>query len=489
VDKYSRNRAQDFFPVSSSPVWDMVRSYYKRMGIEAWHSAAVPNYITTNPFIASRYAKVIQEYFTDYSHPGKKYSSKDPHYIIELGAGSGRFGYCFLKHFFSELQVSIRASRQFVYVMTDISEANIHFWKNHPQLKAFVDRGLLDFAYFDVLDGANFKLLNSGQILEPHKVKTPLAVIANYVFDSLPHDFFEIKDGQISLGLVRCKTNTDLTDIADMAGSTRLEYRNEPCGAEYYRDSDFRRILQEYQAEEMNLNLAIPVGGLTAIKKLSKLTTGPMFMLASDFGDSNMMSIQCLPKRRIATNGCYSVRVNFEAVYRFLRHTKGLFFSAEHFKSSLETVGILTNPGRKKPKFLSHAFDNHISNIGPEEFFMVKKIAERDYHKNEVNHILGLLRISSWDAKIFKGCAPVITECLGQLDPWQKKAVVEALCNVDDMYFRCDNTPDPAIRIIDILTLLGESEKAQQIINKNQKYLPEHKVILPDTTYDLMPSK
>lgn len=465
------NESEDFLPVSSSPIWAMVRSYYKQMGIEAWYTSAVPNYITTNPFIASRYAKVIQEYFADYSYPGKKYLSTEPHYIIELGAGSGRFGYCFLKHFFSELEVSVRAKRQFIYVMTDISEANIQFWKNHPQLKPFVDCGVLDFAYLDVMDGASIELLISGRKLGLEKMKTPLAVIANYVFDSLPHDFFEIREGQLSARLVRCKADKDQNTIADIARSTQLEYRDEACGADFYEDSDFRNILEQYQAEEKNLNLSMPVGGLSAVKKLSSLTSGPMFMLASDFGDSDMMSIRSLPVRRIATNGCYSVRVNFEAVYRYLRQSKGHFFTTGQFKSSLETVGILTSPGRKKPKFLAHAFDNHISNLGPEEFFMIKKIAERDYHKNEIHHILGLLRFSCWDAKVFKGCASAIFDVLGKLNPLQKNAIVQAVCKIDEMYFRCDNTPDPAMEIIEILTFLGESEKAHQIDVRNAEIL------------------
>lgn len=104
MDKILGQNREEFGPVSQSPIWPLVRSYYRQMGINAWHASAVPNYITTNPFIASCYAKVIDGFFADFAKPRKTPPSKEPFYIIELGAGPGRFGYCFLKHFFPNLK-------------------------------------------------------------------------------------------------------------------------------------------------------------------------------------------------------------------------------------------------------------------------------------------------------------------------------------------------------------------------------------------------
>jgi Putative S-adenosyl-L-methionine-dependent methyltransferase len=461
---------EDFVPVSQSPIWQLVRSYYRQMGLKAWHTSAVPNYITTNPFIASRYAKVIDGFFADFLKSRKPYSQDDPFYIIELGAGSGRFGFCFLKHFFSELEKSIRDNRNFVYVMTDISRTNIDFWKQHPQLQGFIKQGLLDFAYLDVLEHESIELLISGKTLAEGTTDTPMAVIANYVFDSLPHDLFEIRNGKLRAHLIRCKMDPGADDIADIARSTEIDYRAEECGKDYYGNSVWNAVLNEYCREEKNLNFAIPVGGLTAIENMSSLTSGPMFMLASDFGDSDISSLRSLPKRRIATNGCYSVRVNFHAVSRFLDRTGGRFYAPGCSKSSLETVGLVMNAGRKKHKNLSYAFQTHIKNFGPDEFFMMKKIVERNFDSLDFEHIIGTLRMSCWDVKIFKGCAAALKECLEWLDPWQKSTVIQTLLDVDDMYFRCDNTVDPAISIVELLRAMGETALAQEIQQKSETY-------------------
>ncbi|MEH6527756.1 MAG: hypothetical protein V7723_16935 [Sneathiella sp.] len=298
-----------------------------------------------------------------------------------------------------------------------------------------------------------------------------MGVIANYVFDGLPHDLFEIRNGQLRTRHIRCKLDPVADDISDIAKTATIDYQDTDCAKNYYRHTGWNALLDKYRTEEKNLNFAVPVGGLTAIEKMSSLTTGPMFMIASDFGDSDMSAIRSLPKRHVATNGCYSVRVNFHAVSKYLEQIGGNFYAPEHSKSSLETVGLVTNLGKSKYKSLTHAFQSHIRNFGPDEFFMLKKVVERNFDSHNFQNIIGLLRISHWDAKFFCGCAPALKESLETLDLWQKKAVVQVLCNVDDTYFRCDNTVDPSILIIDMLLALGEHNCAQEMFCKNEKFL------------------
>lgn len=41
------------------------------------------------------------------------------------------------------------------------------------------------------------------------------------------------------------------------------------------------------------------------------------------------------------------------------------------------------------------------------------------------------------------------------------------------MYFKCDNTADPAIWIIDLLLVIGEDALAQEILRKNELFLQQ----------------
>src|SRR5438552_1768823 len=80
---------------SQSALWRMQREYFDKEGINAWANQ-VPFYITSNPFIATCYAKLVLAFIRDWTkkHPDAK---NHPFYLMELGTGSGRFSYYVVK--------------------------------------------------------------------------------------------------------------------------------------------------------------------------------------------------------------------------------------------------------------------------------------------------------------------------------------------------------------------------------------------------------
>ncbi len=83
-------------PLSRSLLWTMQRRYFEDQGVEAWSTNIVPSYITSNPFIARRYAQVVLGYLRDI---WAALDPSQPLYIVELGAGGGRFAFYFLRCF------------------------------------------------------------------------------------------------------------------------------------------------------------------------------------------------------------------------------------------------------------------------------------------------------------------------------------------------------------------------------------------------------
>jgi len=59
----------------------------------------------------------------------------EPFYIIELGAGSGKFSYFMLKALQELKDISDFPVDKIIYVMTDFTENNFKFWRDHPSLK------------------------------------------------------------------------------------------------------------------------------------------------------------------------------------------------------------------------------------------------------------------------------------------------------------------------------------------------------------------
>ena len=68
----------------------------------------------------------------------------EPLYIIELGAGSGKFSYFILKALEELQDVCPFPFRRMVYVMTDFTTNNFKFWQDHPSLQRFFEMGVLD---------------------------------------------------------------------------------------------------------------------------------------------------------------------------------------------------------------------------------------------------------------------------------------------------------------------------------------------------------
>lgn len=72
-------------------------------------------------------------------------------------------------------------------------------------------KGALEFAIFDAVNDDVIRLHNSGKVLSfDNPTDNPICVVANYLFDTLCHDIFQVdksvlKEGLISVGSSREK--------------------------------------------------------------------------------------------------------------------------------------------------------------------------------------------------------------------------------------------------------------------------------------------
>ena len=168
---------------SESALWRMQRDYFEKEGINAWVSQ-VPFYITSNPFIAASYAKIAMSFMRDWikAHPE---SAEQTFYFLELGTGSGRFSYLFVKALLALMKSLNNTSSRFCYVMTDFTKHNMQYWQSHDALKPYIEQGLIDFALYDMEGERPITLINQNKRLSSDLIKNPLIVFANYIFDTI----------------------------------------------------------------------------------------------------------------------------------------------------------------------------------------------------------------------------------------------------------------------------------------------------------------
>jgi len=180
-----------------------MHSFYEKKGPDSWIDAIVPHFITCNSFIGRSYAKTLLGYLRDCirnSNSGIK--SSEPFYIIELGAGCGKFSFYMLKALDEMQEISDFPFTNIVYVMTDFTEKNLEYWVNHPSLKPYFESGRLDVAIFNAVADHEIRL-KSGKVLRPNSVVNPICIVANYVFDTLHHDLFQVdENNELLEGLI-----------------------------------------------------------------------------------------------------------------------------------------------------------------------------------------------------------------------------------------------------------------------------------------------
>lgn len=60
------NILQNETPLSQSILWDLQTAFYDQVNIKAWSEAIVPNFVTSNSFIAQCYARVVLSFAQDW---------------------------------------------------------------------------------------------------------------------------------------------------------------------------------------------------------------------------------------------------------------------------------------------------------------------------------------------------------------------------------------------------------------------------------------
>jgi hypothetical protein len=180
---------------SKSLIWDLLQYYFAQRGVAAWRENEVPCYVTSNPTVANSYAEIVWAFFRDQHPPASgDIASDEPLYICELGAGSGRFAFHFLKRLTRLCELSQLPLASFRYVLTDFTQSNLDFWLRHPRFQTFFESGVLDMALFDVNQSDRLALQLNGSTIAAGSLSRPAVVIANYVFDTIPQDLFYIND-------------------------------------------------------------------------------------------------------------------------------------------------------------------------------------------------------------------------------------------------------------------------------------------------------
>ena len=453
--------------LSQSLIWEIQRKYFLNNGMLGWQDDVVPHTISSNPVMARAYSQVAMAYLRDcvtaVSNQSFSLNPDQPIYIIELGAGSGRLAYHFLHQFHNRLAQSSISELPIKFIMTDFVPEIVDFWVQHEHFKPWVDAGLLDFALFDVDEK---RKLRSAQALTLHHAKTtltpellqnPLILIANYFFDSIPQDSFVIEEGQLCENLLTLYSSQPEPDLGDPTIWDRLElaYEAIPLAEPYYKTDTYNQILDMYEANLPDTSISFPNVGLDCLQFWQGFGNGRVLLLSSDRGytlpDDLVRQEDPLPN----LHGSFSLMVNYHAIGQFVELGGGRTLHPPHYQENIQVAAFILGEIPQDGIETQQAFADAIANRGPNEFFAIKQALESHLAVLTLGQLLSLLRISAWDADIFRDCYPNLMARVQEESPVWYADVSNALANIRQQYLPLREDDDLDELIQNLLDEMG----------------------------------
>lgn len=429
-----------------SSLWKLQANIFSKLGLEAWTKKGVPSYMTSNPFTAKKYAHLVLGFLRDSLTTNSKHpiDPSEPIYIFDLGAGTGRFAYVFLKHF-QRLIKDIHLFEQLTirYVLTDIVESNLEFCKIHNYLKPYFEQGILDIAYYKHDQKEPIHLQLSNQVLTKEKLVNPAILIGNYFFDTIPQDLFRFNHGVWEEGLVTVKApdnaGSDFYDDPFILEKLQVEFTYQPINNQkkvnYTEMPAAHSIIDEYSAKLDGIPFTIPIGALQCLHYFEQLTEGRMLVISGDQGYSTMEQLKHSGEPRLAIHGSFSMAVNYNAIARFFDKRNGKGFLTNHSDPLFQVfVGILGGTAKDYPE-LAMAHREHIEAFEPKDYWNLTTLVQTEWPNPSLETILIILKLGAWDPMNFYTFYSMIREQLHTATAKQKEDLRDAIHEVWENFY------------------------------------------------------
>lgn len=461
---------------SEAPIWNIQRKYYEDKGLKAWNNDQVPQYITSNPMIASAYAEMIFGFLQDRAN---KEHCSEPVYIVELGAGAGRLAYHVLHELCQLRDYAATTLPPFRYIMTDLAMSNVMAWTEHPALQPYIFEGLLDFARFDAVHDTELNLVGSGTTISEGDLKQPLILIANYFFDSIPQELIYVEKGQLYEADVYVEYPKGMDSHQPLESLDQINLRYELRRAPEYEQEayPYRDVISVYQEELDHEYLLFPDVGVTCLERLNRLSQAGFLLITADKGEHILEHlIMDEPPELILHGSGFSLTANYHAIQQvFVQRGAAALFPPHHYKNI--NVGCILS--MDKPMDYLHmrlAYRRCIERFGPDEFYSMKTWVDRNIDTMGLQQLLSFWRLGGYDAEFFIQSTRRISSLLPEASDEEMQDILRGIEQMYASYYVMEQRYDLALDAGLILFEMGMYDQAKLYLERSVQEDPEEVV-------------
>jgi hypothetical protein len=264
--------ASAFGPLSEAPLWRWSRQFYEREAADAWAKGKVPWRITNSVHVANAYARIISAWRRDLLKPPDV-----PVQILELGGGSGRLAF----HLTRALE---QARVPYQLTWSDAASSSVEAFRG----RRFVHQrpGVVESMRLDAID----------EPLGPPMA--PDVVIAQYLFDSLPHDAWMASGRALHVSVELPEGDAPECERAQLSWQET--------------DVPVPPFVRGYAKRVGSGAFMVPVGAFRCLQRIASWSSGRCLVLVADKGEASLsFSGETQLQRH---GGGISARVNFDAL-------------------------------------------------------------------------------------------------------------------------------------------------------------------------------
>lgn len=443
---------------SESLIWQFNRDFYHQKGTVAWSDDLVPHEITNSSLAATNFAELIYAFFKDLEINAK---SDEVVYILELGAGHGKLCYNILRHL-DKLTSADQCSTKYCYVLSDIVEENLAFLNNHPKLKEYFEQGILDICYFDATQSQELRLRKSKKTIAHSELDRPILTIANYFFDSLPNELFHFDGKNIS----KCSVSIDST--LDPAGSSaqemishmELTFHKTPMVQPIFQNEFYNEILDQYVEIDGDSYILFPKSALECLSTISGLSKAGLVLLTMDKGYKEIIELAGRAKPDFVIHGSFSLWVNFHALSQFCLKNGGFSMFDSSTNMSIELGCLFFTKQLFKYNNLEQMYRKHTMQLNLDDFNSIKKLVYKNMAGANMSELLGLIRLSSYDATIFINLLPSIKSLSKNISVKQRSRLGQTIFQVWNKYYAVKKDYDLSYELGGLMYDLGYYNEA-----------------------------
>lgn len=451
-------------PLSRSFIWNLQTKYYQSLGIDAWLSGVVPSRVTTNSYIAWRYARLIASYIRDVQSQHVT--------ILELGAGHGRFGFLTAIHLQNIAADFLPPQTSWRYILTDCAERNIQFYESHAAFRNLRKEGRIDFARYEAGTDQGIVLRHSGDKIDATHPTEHLILIGNYFFDSLPMDVWYVDNKRLSAywPIVQIPDSAEAFDTETPQVLQHVKLAWEKREQELnYASSTWNSITQQLGDEIQNGTFMLPTGAFECLEQLQSWANQPLMLLVTDKGYVKVEEYRDRGPPTLTQHGCFSFNLNFVALQKWFESNSGLSLLPKRRDGLIEMASFATQHSRDALPFTTSEY-SAIEQFTPAEYHQVTRRCEKA--NPDLFTSLSFLKLSCYDPITLHRLRRCIRAGIPKADLIEQKLLYDALSKVRQKFYHLHDFDIPFDLAL-IYQHLGEYEIALELFNESLQLFGE----------------